>query len=259
MGYRCALITGATSGIGEAFARRLPPQTGLLLTGRDRGRLDALAGELASAGRTVRTLAADLAEDGEPERLSGWAQEGEVDLLISNAGFGRFGPFTKSAPEDGRAMVMVNVLAPVVLARALVPGMIARARATGRRFGVIVVASAAGFAPVPLFATYAATKAFDLSFAAALASELTDEPGDVLALCPGSTRTRFFERAGFPGERLGVVHEPGRVAEEGLAALGRRTVHVVGPLNRGYALGTRLLPGGPLRALTRFAMERLQG
>jgi short-subunit dehydrogenase len=241
MAFRSALITGASSGIGEAFARGLPRTTGLLLAGRDRDHLTKLAHELASPGRLVRIVAADLADPSGREGVIAAADSAEVDLVINNAGIGRIGRAIDNPPDCESEMVKVNALAPVEICRGLIPGMLRRAEATQSRAGVINVSSAAAFTPMPFFATYAASKAFLLHYTEALAEELSDKPIDVLALCPGATRTRFFERAGI--EKPGfTMHEPERVVREGLQALGHRTVHIVGPGNYLATAAMRLLP-----------------
>lgn len=254
MTYHFALITGASSGIGEAFARELPRETGLLLTGRDGARLDTLAEELCGDGRQVETLAADLAEETGRAALIARAEGLPLDLLVNNAGLGHFGALTDSTAEREAEMIQVNCLAPVLLTRALLPGMLARAVTSGRRAGLIVVASTAAFFPLPRLATYTATKAFDLSFAESLAGELHGRPADVLALCPGPTRSNFFARAGLAA--MGPAVSAGQVAREGLAALGRRTVHVVGGGNRLAATASRFAPRGLLRAGARGVMAR---
>jgi uncharacterized protein len=241
MAFRSALITGASSGIGEAFARGLPRSTALLLAGRDRDRLTKLAHELASPGRLVRIVAADLSDDSDRGGMMAAAESAEVDLIINNAGLGRLGRVIENAPERESEMVKVNALAPVEICRALIPGMLRRAEQRQSRAGVINVSSAAAFTPMPFFATYAATKAFLLHYTEALAEELSDRPIDILALCPGATKTRFFERAGI--ENLGLtMHEPERVVREGLQALGHRTVHIVGPGNYLATAAMRFLP-----------------
>lgn len=241
MGFEAALVTGATSGIGEAIARALPSTTALWLTGRDRDRLGALATELAVGARPVATLAADLTGAAGQAALIAWARAAPIDLLVNNAGFGRFGPALEAGERD-RAMVEVNLLAPMALAQALMPGMLERARASGRRAGLINVSSLVGFFPWPYFATYSATKAYLVAWSQALAAELAGEPIDVLALCPGSTETRFHERAGYMGSASWGSHAADRVAREGLAALGRRPVHVVGKTNRIIVAAMRFLP-----------------
>jgi len=242
MVFQAALITGATSGIGEAFARALPPTTALWLTGRNEPRLAALAGELGASGRAVATLRADLALPEDQAKLVAWLADAPVDLLINNAGFGRQGPALAAAKAEDRAMIEVNVQAPVALAEALLPGMIERARATGRRCGLINVASMVGHFPMPYLATYAATKAFLTSWSDALSIELRKSPVDILTLCPGVTRTGFFERARFAGALAGPSHSADAVAAAALAALGRKPHLVVGGLNRLTLAVARLLP-----------------
>jgi short-subunit dehydrogenase len=162
-------------------------------------------------------------------------------LVINNAGIGKLGRVIENTPERESEMVKVNALAPVEICRALIPGMLRRAEAQKTRGGIINVSSAAAFGPMPFFATYAASKAFLLHYTEALAEELSDRPIDVLALCPGATKTRFFERAGI--EHLGFsMHEPERVVREGLQALGHRTVHIVGPGNYLATAAMRFLP-----------------
>jgi hypothetical protein len=241
MSFRSVLITGASSGIGEAFARGLPRSTALLLAGRDRDHLTALAHELASPGRVVRIVSADLSDDSERGGVIAAAESATVDLVINNAGIGRLGRVIENPPERESEMVKVNALAPVEICRALIPGMLRRAEATQTRAGIINVSSAAAFGPMPFFATYAASKAFLLHYTEALAEELSDRPIDVLALCPGATKTRFFERAGI--ENLGfTMHEPERVVREALQALGHRNVHIVGPGNYLATAAMRFLP-----------------
>ena len=241
MTYRCALITGASHGIGEAFARALPRSTSLLLTGRDRAKLAHLATDLANPERTVRSVAADLATAEGRNAVIGFAEDQGIDLLINNAGIGQLGRVIDNPPERESEMALVNMVAPVELTRALLPGMLKRA-GEGRRAGAIFVASAAAFMPIPLFATYAATKAFLLHYAEALAEELSGAPVDVLALCPGATRTRFFERAHIAKPGVSQMHDSDRVAREGLQALGQRVVHVVGPGNYLATTAARFLP-----------------
>ena len=188
MTYRCALITGASSGIGEAFARALPKSTSLLLTGRDRAKLAHLASELANAERTVRSVAADLATVEGRQAVIGFAEGQPVDLLVNNAGVGHLGRVVDNPPERELEMAQLNMVAPVELTRALLPGLLKRS-GEGRRGGLIFVASAAAFMPIPLFATYAASKAFLLHYAEALAEELSDYAGG----CPGALPRRHAD------------------------------------------------------------------
>jgi short-subunit dehydrogenase len=242
MRYRSALITGASSGIGEALARALPDTTDLLLTGRREDALAELAGVLARPGRRVEFFAADLARAEALEAVIAAAEAFEIDLLINNAGLGLFGPIASNSRARETELVMLNVVAPTVLTNALLGGMLARAQAQGGRAGIIIVGSVLSFFSVPRMTTYAATKAFDLSYALGLASELRGQPADVLALCPGTTATRFGERAGSKPSMAALGHSAEQVAVAGLAALGRRQVLVVGLGNSIVTGFARLLP-----------------
>jgi len=238
--HRVALITGASGGIGAAFARALPESTHLLLTGRAESALGALAEELAVEGRLVEPFPADLTRAADREALIARAGELEIDLLINNAGMGRFGAVLDNDPGDEVDTVTVNCEAPVDLAVNLLPTMLERARYRGERAGLINVSSTFAVQPVPYVATYAASKAFLLSWTEALARELHRQPIDVLALCPGATRTGMAEKAGLRAE-MPCRADPDDVAREGLAQLGRSRVHVVGGVSRA-ALGPYFLP-----------------
>jgi short-subunit dehydrogenase len=242
MTYQSALITGASSGIGAAFARALPRATALLLTGRDRDSLNALAQELGMHGRQIRTVVADLTDPEGRYAVIGAAESARVDLVINNAGIGQLGRVTENSELREMEMVQVNMAAPVEITRGLLPMMLRHAHENGTRAGLINVASTAAFAPMPLFATYAASKTFVLNYTEALAEEMAQEPVDILVLCPGATETRFFERAGVGKPGIGPLHSAERVAQEGLRALGRERVHVVGPTNYLASIAMRLLP-----------------
>ena len=248
--HQAAMVTGASSGIGAALARCLPASTGLLLVARNEPALEELASELDTSKRAVDVVVADLATEDGRRTATEAAEAREIDLLINNAGTGKLGRFLDIDEADEQATVEVNVLAVTQLSRVLLPGMIHRARARGERAGLINIASTAAFVPVPHLAVYAASKAFVLSFTEALAVELGGEPVDVLAVCPGPTRTRFGERAGFAPGSLPGARSPDAVAREALASLGRRTVSFTDPpseltlrplvaLRRAAALGLR--------------------
>lgn len=254
--YRCALVTGATSGIGAAFAHALPPATGLVLTGRNEEALAAAARDLGREDRRVETVAADLTVPADRATLIARAREAEIDLLVNNAGAGNFGAVLDQTVEAERQVVELNVVAVAELTRALLPGMILRAKRDGTRAGLIIVSSSTAFTPVPYLTTYSASKAFDLFYAEGLAEELRGEPVDVLAVCPGPVRTKFGERAGFsPGSLPGAI-DPDTVAREALDALGRRTVLVTGRANR-LAFDPLLVPHrvatGGIGRVMRFA------
>lgn len=252
--YRRALVTGATSGIGKAFAIELPGETDLLLTGRNADRLAALAGELARPGRRVETMVADLSDEAQVRDVAAWGDSEQIDLLINNAGLGGLGGIFDHSLDTERDTVAVNVTAVLILTRSLGPGMLARARHTGRRSGIIILSSTSAFSAVPYFATYAASKAFDLSFAEGLAEELRGEPVDILALCPGATRTAFGERAGFGAGGIPGATDPRQVAREGLQALGRQTVKVTGTIDQA-TLGPLLIPRRTVTGLVGVAMR----
>ncbi len=247
MQYRTALITGATSGIGTAIARALPVACDVLLTGRDAERLAELSDALGREGRGVDWIAADLAAAAGRAAVIERAEAAKIDFLINNAGLGRFGAVAGNPPEVEAEMVAVNVTAPVEITRALLPGMIDRARARKGRAGIMILSSVVAFQAVPYMTTYAATKAFDLFYAEGLAEELKGEPVDVLAVCPGSTRTQFFDRAAMPTSALPYLIAPETVARRALAAMGRRTVLVTDPTRR-----ITIVPGLIRRLLVRI-------
>jgi hypothetical protein len=246
-----ALITGATSGIGAAFSATLPPETGLLLTGRDSERLAAEADLHRREGRRIETVEADLATEEGRAAVVDAAKALPVDLLVNNAGFGKYGPSLENGREVELDMVAVNVTAVVDLIHSLLPQMIDRARQTGARAGLIVVSSTVAFVPMPRFAMYAATKTFELSYTEGLAAELADDPIDVLALCPGATKTNFFDRAGMPTLFPSHAEEAAAVARKALAALGRRRVLV----SRG-SMRVALSPLSLPRRLVAFGARR---
>lgn len=188
-----ALVTGASSGIGEAFARSLLRRgRSLVLVARRADRLERLSAELGGAARAL-ALPLDLAEEGSAARLLGEMERRgiAVDLLVNNAGIGTTGPFALEPPETTAAILATNVRAAAELTRAFLPGMLRRGRGA-----VINVCSMASFQPVPFLATYAASKAFLLSFSEALAEELRGTGVSVQALCPGLVPTEFQALSG---------------------------------------------------------------
>lgn len=197
-GMPTALITGATAGIGAAFARRLASEhVDLVLVARDAKRLQATADELAAThGVTTEVLVADLADDTELATVEQRLAAGGIDLLVNNAGFSTHQPFDDGDVEAEDRMLRVNVRAVLRLAHAAVPAMLAE-RTDGRApAGIINVSSVAGFFPMAGGATYAASKAYVTALSEALAAEFTDRGVVVTALCPGFTRTEFHQRAG---------------------------------------------------------------
>ena len=200
-----ALITGASSGIGEQFARQLAERGyDLILVARRAERLEALAADLST---TAHVIACDLANDAST-LLARVRELGlEVDLLINNAGFGTHSRFWEVAEGRDAEMVRLNCEAVVVLTRAFLPGMIDRDRG-----GVITVASTAGFQPLPYQATYAGTKAFAFNFNDALHTELRAAGSNVrcLAVNPGPVRTEWQAVAGIEESQI----PPGMITAE---------------------------------------------
>ena len=243
-----ALITGASSGIGEVYARRLAARgADLVLVARRADRLEALAGELEQQGVSVEVLDADLTDDDElvtvADRVA--AVEAPVDLLVNNAGFGVTGVFAELPVARQMAMVELNVGALVRLTHAALGAMV------GRGAGAIVnVSSLAAFQPMAHTATYAATKAFVLSFTEAVAEEARGSGVSLQVLCPGLTRTEFHTANDFDVAWIPQLawQSAEQVVDASLAALGgRRVVVVPGLVNRAVATASSLGPGRVVR------------
>lgn len=196
---RRALVTGASSGLGEEFARQLARRGyDIVLVARRRERLETLGASLAAVhGVSAEVLAADLSD----EEQIGWVERrlsaGDVDLLVNNAGLGTVGEFSE-LPLDGEVrQVDINVRALLRLAHAALRSMIPRGSGA-----IINIASMAAYQPVPYNATYAATKAFVLSLSEALHEEAKAHGITVTCLCPGPVRTEFQQVAGIKATRM---------------------------------------------------------
>lgn len=253
--WRRALVTGASAGIGRAFAERLAAAgTDLVVVARRREVLEALAADLEGRhGVAVEVLAADLTDPGQLARIEDRAADpgNPVDLLVNNAGAGASGPFHRASPRDSRAVFALNALAPLRLTHAVLPGMVDRGRG-----GVLNVSSLAGFQPVPYSAVYAATKAFLTSLTVAVRDEVAGTGVAVTALCPGFVRTDMFAEA---ADRIParLLLDPGEVATAGLAGLARgRPVVVPGAPYRAWAAAGRLLPRAVVRRGLGWAIRR---
>lgn len=256
-----ALITGASSGIGEAFARRLAAEGhDIFLVARTESKLIALCEELAIK-HSVKAdyFAADLSENSSEEVVFKVTTDRgiTVDTLINNAGFGSMGDFTDLPLERELEMVDLNIRALVGLTHKYIAGM------RDRKSGTIVnVSSAAGFQPIPFMATYAATKAFVTSFSEAIAEENRPFGIQVLALCPGSTETNFFEASKI--DRMMQVkgqQTVDEVIETAIAAMnGRRTKIVSGWTNWFVATASNFAPNFVItRAIAKGLRGRYQG
>jgi short-subunit dehydrogenase len=245
---RRALITGASSGIGEGFARKLAERGyDVVLVARRRDRLDAIAAGLS--GVTAEVIEADLASDAGVASVEARLRAGDIDLLVNNAGFGTVGEFASMPLARELEELDVNVRALMRLCHAALSAMVPRGRGA-----IINVASTAAFQPIPGEATYAATKAFMLHFTEGLHEENRKHGVTVTALCPGPVRTEFMQVAGIETERLPSmawtsVDQVVAAALRGVDA--RRAIVIPGAFNRVGATGTRMVP--------RFLARRIAG
>lgn len=248
-----SLVTGASSGLGAEFARQLAAQgSDLVLVARSADRLAALADELQARHRvTVTTLPADLSLADEVSRVAACAATTEVDVLVNNAGFGTYGTFVSLDAGHEHAEMMVNAVAAVDLAHAVLPAMLER-----RRGGIITVASAIAFQPSPRQAVYGATKAFSLAFSEALWGEIRGSGVRVLALCPGPVATGYFARLGDQAATSSIIYrrtaDPAKVVQAALRGFDHDAMTVI------PGLRTRLLAQGH-RFLPRTVMVRMAG
>ncbi len=239
-----ALITGASSGLGEEFARQLARENyDLVLTARREDRLKAVAAEALKLGSSkVEVIASDL---GLPDAATKLHQEVsrrgiEIECLVNNAGFGTHGIFHKLPLEREIEEINLNVTSLVSLTRLFLEGMVTRRRGT-----IINVASTAAFQPVPYMATYGATKSFVLDFSEAVAFEAKPFGVTVMALCPGPTRTEFQDvadvnEAGVPSF---AYMDAKTVVTQALASAKRgKSVRINGIINTVMAQSIRFTP-----------------
>ena len=252
-----ALVTGASSGIGEALALVCAQhQYDLILVARNQQKLNALAAQLNQEyGVEVSVKPCDLAAPGAVKLLSEeLLSEGkQVDLLINNAGVLEHGAFVDIAPDDHQNIVQLNVVALTAMLAHLVPPMVARG--SGR---VLNVASIGAFQPMPSVATYAATKAFVLSLSESLAEELRGTGVTVTALCPGLTATNMMANAQKKSPALLnipnlVVADAYNVAQKGFrGCLKGKTIVVPGVTYTFIAIVSRVTPKWLVRCFTGF-------
>jgi short-subunit dehydrogenase len=247
-----SLVTGASSGLGAEFARQLAARgSDLVLVARSADRLTALADELRARHRvTVTTLPADLSLADEVGRVAAAVAATEVGVLVNNAGFGTYGTFADLDAGREHDEVMVNAVAAVDLAHAVLPGMLAH-----RRGGIITVASSIAFQPSPRQAVYGATKAFALAFSEALWAETRGSGVRILALCPGPAATGFFASLGDQAASSIIYRhtaDPADIVKAGLRGFDRGAMTVI------PGLRTRLLAQGH-RFVPRTVMARMTG
>lgn len=223
------LITGASSGIGEAFARALAPRCGsLILVARREQRLQKLAAELQTQGCEVHIVAADLRQtEGLTRVVEAIRQKGPVSILVNNAGLGTQGPFDSVDYDAQMAMVDVHISATMRLSRAVIPFM--------KQIGgghIVNVSSVAALVPMGTVAVYCGTKAFLNSFSQSLNDELKDDGIRVQALCPGYVRTEFHDAELAGGFNVDEIPDQywlpaATVAEQSLAALNAESPIVI--------------------------------
>ena len=215
----------------------------LVLTGRNEARLDEAAHQIRRAAPRVKveTVAADLSTRSGVSALLDHVGDRPIEVLVNNAGFGSYGPFAEADAKREGDEVAVDVSAVVTLARAFLPGMLARGSG-----GILNVASAIAFQPAPYQAVYAASKAFVLSFSQALWAEARAAGVAVTALCPGPTRTGFVDALGADVGHTAIysrLAEPGPVIEAGLRALDKgRAVVIPGMRTKMIAASGRFMP-----------------
>lgn len=256
--FSCALVTGASSGLGEEFALQIAPRVNrLVLVARREDLLRQLAERISDRFPRVEVtvIAVDLSQSPGRDRLFEALTAGDLvpDLLINNAGLGDYGEFASSEWPKLESMLRVNIEALTHLTHALVPSMIRRGHG-----GIIQVSSLASVLPIPDFAVYAATKAYVTSFSEALRIELRGHGIEVLAVCPGPVRTEFggvARRAGNSPEipaRNSFYVPKEQVVAQSLRALDRKVARIYPGLRTAAAA---LLLGALPMMLLRFIMS----
>jgi short-subunit dehydrogenase len=252
-----ALITGASAGIGRELARCCAADGfNLILVARNQPSLVALANELTAAhGIDVQVLVRDLATSGAAAGIFEAVRDKSVSILINNAGFGLYGPFARNDPRTQTELMQVNMAALVELTHHFVQPMLVR-----RQGRILNVASLAAFQPGPTVNLYYASKAFVYSFSYALAAELDGSGVTVTTLCPGTTQTDFFARAGMRVARGWLMMDARTVAKLGYRGLmrGRRVV-IPGFFNKLAAALSKRAPARLTSAVVRRVHPPLAG
>jgi short-subunit dehydrogenase len=253
-----ALVTGASSGIGRAFAGELAARGhDLVLVSRREATLHELAAQLErDHGHPSEVLAADLETDAGTRAVEARLADAAspVELLINNAGFGTSGAFWELDVDREEHEIALNVVALVRLTHAALGPMVERGHG-----GVINVSSVASYQPTPWGATYGATKAFVSSFTNALYEELRGTAVRAMVLAPGYTHTHFHERAEMPATQTPelIWQRPDEVVDAALRAYEKgRAVCTPGPLNTAAAAFSGSLPAGVTRRMAGFVTRR---
>lgn len=223
---RLAVVTGASSGIGEAYAERLARDGwDIVVVARRRDRLEGLAARLSeSHGVSVRPVEADLADSDRLAALCDELAALDVELLVNNAALAHYAPFADLEPGAAKELVELNVLAPVLLTRAVLPGMLQRDVGAVVNVASLLAFSGAWAAPhMPQRAVYASSKAFLVAFTQVLAGELEGTGVHAQVVCPGIVRTEFHSRQGMDLSNVPRM-EPDVIVEAGLRDLERGVV-----------------------------------
>lgn len=253
---RTALITGASSGLGAEFARRLAARgSHLVLVARRGALLEQQAATLRREfGVTVTPIAADLGQPRIGRTLRGdlVARNISISTLINNAGFATYNPFTEEDADRIAAEIQLDVATLVDLSHAFLPDLLADG--TG---ALVNVASTAAFQPLPRMAVYGASKAFVLNFTQAIAYENRNASLKILALCPGATRTEFFDVVGTDAAAVGSYQTPEQVVTTALHALDRRKTPAYVVSGTGNRLSTSMASLAPRSVATALAGRML--
>jgi short-subunit dehydrogenase len=250
------LITGASSGIGEVFARRLAAKKhDLVLVARSENKLHELCDELMLQHKiTAHYVALDLSEKDSDLRLFEETQKHgmEIDWLINNAGFGSMGDFAELPLERELEMVDLNIRALVALTHRYLPQMRERKRGT-----IINTSSTISFQPLPFMSTYAASKAFVTSFTEAVAAENRPHGIYIMALCPGATETNFFAAAKISDPfKVKGMQTPEQVVDAALSGVERKkTVVISGVVNKLVAYAATVTPNSLITRVIGNAMR----
>ena len=233
-----AVITGASSGIGYAFAECLAAiGFNLVLVARREDRLQQLARSLQQHNVTVQLCVADLATEAGADAAFSACQGMDIGLLVSNAGFGLKGAHQDNDSATMQRMLAVNCNAPMQLSHRFIPQLVARERS-----GIIITSSVEGLMGFPYSVPYAASKAFTNSLAEGLWGELSPQGVDVLGLCPGSTDTEAHALQGIDQSKLEGMMSATEVASLALENIAEGPIYIAGEQNQQMIAGITAMP-----------------
>ncbi|MEK7263486.1 MAG: SDR family oxidoreductase [Bacteroidota bacterium] len=253
---KTALITGASGGIGYELSKLFADNGyNLVLVARDRKKLREVHTEInVKYGVEVKTIVKDLSEPLAPDEIFQelWEEKINISVLVNNAGYATFGPFTETDLDEELKMMHVNMIALAHLTKLFLPSML-----DSEDGKILNVASTAAFQPGPFMAVYYATKAFVLSFTEAIANELKHSGVTVTALCPGPTKSGFQKRAHMENSKLieGKIMDAELVAKLGYKGMMKgKTVVITGVRNKILTETIRITP----RRVATNIVRRLQ-